>query len=81
MGVQVGANMKMTSSEYLERATYCREQAKNAPDDSVRVGWLRLAEIWLVMANNAGPRTPEEFMQDLSTPKKNGNKARTAPTD
>jgi hypothetical protein len=67
--------MAMTSVEYLERATYCREQACAAIGDETRAGWLRLAEVWLQMASPGERRlTPEEFMRDLSVPKKDRHK-------
>jgi hypothetical protein len=37
---------------YCERAAYCHEMAAKAPTNEIKAGWLRTAEIWLLMAGN-----------------------------
>jgi len=56
--------------DYRERATYCREQASRAMTDELRADWLRIAELWLVMASDSERRSPEAVMQALNQPKK-----------
>jgi hypothetical protein len=56
--------------DYRERATYCREQATTATTDHLRADWLRIAELWLVMASDSERRNPEAVMQALNKPKK-----------
>jgi hypothetical protein len=40
----------MSIMTYRELATLCRYRAANAPTDDLREQWLRLANLWLVMA-------------------------------
>jgi hypothetical protein len=60
--------------DYRERATYCRQQASSATTDDLRADWLRIAELWLVMAGDHERRSPEAVMQALNQPKKSRQK-------
>ena len=46
--------------EYLKTAADCREEADTAASPAHKVQWLKLAEHWLRMADEA-ERYPERF--------------------
>ncbi len=53
------------SEDYQQRAVYCRQMAEEINSESLKVGWLELAQIWLDMARQYG----EEGLAALPLPR------------